>query len=213
VVAVYNGSSTPLPDVLITVPDYLSGFRPAGADQVFITARWGVTPTASGAAVNGAIASDPLLAVTTVASYKASLKSQVNTVLALVDTLLGLAILIALVGIANTLSLSVLERTSESAVLRAIGMTRSQLRLMLLAEALLMALLGITVGVCLGAAFGWVMVHAFITSTGGTGVVSIPFAQIALYVVIGAAAALLAAVLPSRRAARTSVVSALAAGQ
>jgi predicted lysophospholipase L1 biosynthesis ABC-type transport system permease subunit len=71
-------------------------------------------------------------------------------VLALFTVLLGLAIAIALVGIANTLSLSVIERTAESAVLRAIGMTRSQMRFMLLAEALLMALAGIAVGVFAG---------------------------------------------------------------
>lgn len=214
VAAVYKQSSgSPLPDVLINVPDFQSMFHPAGADAVYIDAASGVTPAVSSAAVNAATASDPLLTVYTVASYKAQLNSRVGTVLALFSVLLGLAIAIALVGIANTLSLSVIERTAESAVLRAVGMTRGQLRAMLLAEALLMALLGIALGVGLGATFGWVMVHAFILSTGGTGVLSIPFARIALYVVIGAVAAVAAAVLPSRRAARTSVVSALAAGQ
>jgi len=214
VAAVYDaGGSSPLPDMLINVPDFQRAFHPAGADEVYIDAASGVTPAASAAAVNSAVASDPLLVVYTSASYKAELNSRVNTVLALFTVLLGLAIAIALVGIANTLSLSVIERTSESAVLRAVGMTRGQLRSMLLAEALLMGLLGIALGVGLGATFGWVMVHAFILSTGGTGVLSIPFARIGLYALIGALAAVAAALLPSRRAARTSVVSALAAGQ
>lgn len=214
VAAVYVAErDSPLPDVLINVSDFQRAFHPAGADAVYIDAASGVTPAVSSAAVNAATASDPLLTVETVASYKAQLNSRVDTVLALFSVLLGLAIAIALVGIANTLSLSVIERTAESAVLRAVGMTRGQLRAMLLAEALLMALLGIALGVGLGATFGWVMVHAFIASTGGTGVLSIPFARLALYAAIGAAAAVAAAVLPSRRAARASVVAALTAGQ
>jgi putative ABC transport system permease protein len=214
VVAVYNaGGSSPMPDVLISEPDYLRAFHPAGPDEVYIDGASGVTASASAAAVGEAVASDPLLEVNTLASYKASLNSRVNTVLALFDVLLGLAIAIALVGIANTLSLSVIERTAESAVLRAVGMTRGQLRAMLLAEALLMALLGICLGVGLGATFGWVMVHAFILSADGTGVLSIPFAQLGIYVAVGAAAAVAAAVLPSRKAARASVVAALAGAQ
>ena len=77
--------------------------------------------------------------------------------------------LIALLGISNTLSLSVLERTRESALMRALGLTRGQLRRMLLTEALLMAALAIVLGVGLGVTFGVVMVHAFILSTAGQG--------------------------------------------
>jgi putative ABC transport system permease protein len=80
---------------------------------------------------------------------------------------------------------------------------------MLLVEALLMALLGVTLGLCLGAGFGTAMVNAFIKSAGG-GVVSIPYSRIALYLVLGACAGLLAAVLPARRAARASVVAGMA---
>jgi ABC-type antimicrobial peptide transport system permease subunit len=112
-------------------------------------------------------------------------------------------------GISNTLTLSVIERTRESALMRALGLTRGQLRRMLLTEALYMALLAVVLGVGLGAAFGWAMVDAFIKSAGG-GVISIPFAEIGLFVVIGAVAALLAAVLPARRAAQVSIVGAMA---
>jgi putative ABC transport system permease protein len=207
--AVYNGAGTLMPDVLVSVPDFNRGFRPAGAQEVLVNGASGVSTAASRAAVDAAVASDPLLAVSTVADYKAALSAQVNQVLALFGALLGLAILIALLGISNTLTLSALERTRESALMRALGLTRGQLRLMLLAEALFMALLAAVLGIGLGAAFGWAMVQAFIKSA-DAGVISIPFAEIGLFVVAGAVAALAAAVLPARRAARVSVVTALA---
>ena len=165
---------------------------------------------ASRAAVDAATASDPLLVVNTIADYKATLAGRVNQILALFGALLGLAVLIALLGISNTLSLSVIERTRESALMRALGLTRGQLRRMLLTEALLMAAMAIALGAGLGVGFGVVMVHAFVQSTDGQGLLSIPYAQIALYALIGAGAALAAAVLPARRAARTSMISAMA---
>jgi putative ABC transport system permease protein len=209
VVAAYHSSNGPLAGVLLSLPDYLSGFHPQGAQAVFINGRHGVSTAAARTAVTRAAASDPLLQETTVADYRSQLASRVNNTLALFSLLLGLAILIALLGITNTLTLSVLERTRESALLRALGLTRGQLRAMLLTEALLMALLGVGLGVALGAGFGWAMVHAFIKSA-GAGVFSVPYERIAIYVAIGAAAGVLAAVLPARRAARTSVVSAMA---
>jgi putative ABC transport system permease protein len=209
VVAVYRGENSPLPSVLLAAADYLRDFRPDGAQAVYVNQRRGAGAAAARAAVTAATAADPLLQVGTVADHRSQLTSRVNQILGLFSVLLGLAILIALLGITNTLTLSVLERTRESAVLRALGLTRSQLRGMLLAEALLMALLGGVLGVALGAGFGWAMVHGFITSAAG-GVFSVPVARIALYVVIGAVASVAAAVLPARRAARASVVSALA---
>jgi putative ABC transport system permease protein len=209
VVAVYQGANSPLPSVLLAAPDYLRGFRPAAAQAVYLNAAPGASVPRARAAVYRATATDPLLQVTTVADYTSTLSSRVNQVLALFAVLLGLAILIALLGIANTLSLSVIERTRETALLRALGLTRGQLRRMLLVEALLMALLGVAVGVALGTGFGWAMTDAFIRSAGG-GVFSVPYARIGLYVVLGAAAGAAAALLPARRAAATSVVAAMA---
>lgn len=210
VVAVYRSAGTPLPAVLISLPDYQRGFAPLGAQSVMANAAPGVTPAAALAAVNAAIASDPLLQANTIADYTSSLSTRINEVLGLVSALLALAILIAIIGIANTLSLSVIERTQESALLRALGLTKGQLRQMLLTESLLMALLGGLIGVSLGTIFGWAMVHGFIKSA-GDGVFSVPYALLATYLVLGALAGLLAAVLPARRATRTSVIAAIAA--
>jgi putative ABC transport system permease protein len=210
VAAVYNSAGLAMPDVLLSVGDYQHAFVPAGANEVFINAAPGTAVAASRAAVDTATASDPLLTVATLADYKASLSGRVDEILTLFGVLLGLAVLIALLGMSNTLSLSVLERTRESALMCALGLTRGQLRLMLLTEALLMAALAIVLGTALGVAFGAVMVHGFILSTGGQGVLSLPYTSIALYALTGVAAALAAAVLPARRAARTSVVAAMA---
>jgi len=210
VTAVYDSAGLPLPDVLMSVGDYTRAFRPAGADMVFANRAPGASVAASRAAVEAAAASDPLLVVNTVAGYKASLAGRVNEILTLFGTLLGLAVLIALLGISNTLSLSVIERTRESALMRALGLTRGQLRRMLLTEALLMAALAIVLGAGLGVTFGVVMVHAFVQSTDGQGLLSIPYSHITLYAAIAVGAALAAAALPARRAARTSVVSAMA---
>jgi putative ABC transport system permease protein len=206
---VYRGAGGLLPDVLLSVPDFTRGFRPTGAQEVLINGASGVSTATSRRAVETVIASDPVLTINTLADYRSALSSAVNGLIALFGILLGLALLIALFGISNTLTLSVIERTRESALLRALGLTRGQLRQMLLTEALYMAMIAVVLGGGLGTAFAWTLVNSFLRSSGG-GVISIPFAEIAVLVVVGAVAALLAAVLPAQRAARVSAVAAMA---
>jgi putative ABC transport system permease protein len=152
IVAVYNAAThkSPIPPVIISTTDFARGFPAVGATEAVIDAAPGVSTARSRAAVAAAIASDPLLTMSTLADYKASLDSGVDSIIDLVGALLGLAILIALFGISNTLTLSVIERTPESALLRALGLTRGQLRGMLFAEALLMAALSVLLGASLG---------------------------------------------------------------
>ena len=211
VVAVYNSGTyqSPLPAVLISAADYLRGYRPSGPDMVVVDAASGVSTATSRAVVTNAIASDPLLEVDTAADYKAQLDHSVDTILEMFAALLGLAILIALFGISSTLTLSVIERTRESALLRALGLTRGQLRRMLLCEAALMAALAAVLGIGLGSAFGLAMVRALSTRANGRILLSVPYTQLALYALISACAGLLAAIMPARRAARTSVVTAM----
>jgi putative ABC transport system permease protein len=149
--AVYNRGRSVLPDVLLSISDYTRWFQPAGAQWVFINGASGVSTAASRAAVNAAAASDPLLTVSTDADYRAALASSVNQILALFGALLAVAILIALFGISNTLTLSVIERTRESALMRALGLTRGQLGRMLLTEALYMAMLAVVLAAVLPA--------------------------------------------------------------
>lgn len=123
--------------------------------------------------------------------------------------LLAVAVVIAVVGIANTLSLSVVERTRESGLLRALGLQRGQLRRMLAVEAVLLAVAGTLVGVLAGLLFGWAGASAAITAAGESLVLDVPWSQLAAVLGGAVVAGLLASVLPARRAARTAPVAAL----
>lgn len=118
--------------------------------------------------------------------------------------------MIALVGIANTLGLSVLERGREHALLRALGVTRRQLRRMLATEAALLALVATVLGTVLGAVFAWAGVRALVVPALEDAGLVLPWGQLGLVVAGATAAGLLAAVLPARRAARTPPAQGLA---
>ena len=134
-----------------------------------------------------------------------------DRLLAMTTMLLAVAVLIALVGVGNTLGLSVLERTRESALLRALGLHRRQLRWMLAIEAALLSLSGAAAGIAAGTFFGWVGNHAV---SAQLNLENIQFAmsapQTLAVTVVAVAAGVLASVLPGRRAARSTPVEALA---
>lgn len=132
----------------------------------------------------------------------------INSMMALLVGLLAVAVLIALIGVANTLSLSVIERTRESATLRAIGMTRGQLRRSLSVEALLIALVSGVSGIVLGTLFGWLGSY-IVFSMLGTIVLPFEWVTNGLVLLVAALAALMASVFPARRALRTPPVEAL----
>jgi putative ABC transport system permease protein len=140
---------------------------------------------------------------------RADYESTIDTLLAIVVGLLGVAVLIALIGVANTLSLSVLERRRESATLRAIGLSRRQLRLSLGLEGMLIAGVGALLGAVLGLVYGWAG-SAIVFGTLGDVRLAVPWDDLAVLIAVAVAAGLLASVLPARRAARTSPVAALA---
>ncbi|HEX8803271.1 MAG TPA: FtsX-like permease family protein, partial [Acidimicrobiales bacterium] len=143
--------------------------------------------------------------------YAASLTQGLDMMLGIVYVLLALAIVIALMGIANTLSLSVHERRRELGVLRAVGQTRGQLRAMVRWESVLIAVFGTVGGLGLGVFLGWAMVRAA-ASASGLGSFTAPVGQLAVVLVAGAVAGVLAGLRPARRAARLDVLDAIAAG-
>ncbi len=145
-------------------------------------------------------------------SQRDQMQSIVDTMLWVVLAMLAMAVVIAIIGIGNTLGLSVLERTQESGLLRALGLTRRQLRAMIGWEALMLAAVGTLLGVALGIAYGVAGIHALLAVAGGADItvaVAIPWARLAAVVVLALAAGWLAAIAPARRAARISPASAL----
>jgi len=136
---------------------------------------------------------------------------QIDVMTAAVVAMLGIGVVIALVGIGNTLGLSVLERVREHAVLRALGLTRRQMRAMLASEAVLLATVTGLLGVALGAAYAWVGVKTVIGTVTDDVAVQLPLGQLALVVLAAAAAGLVACVLPARRAAQVAPAAGLTA--
>jgi putative ABC transport system permease protein len=135
---------------------------------------------------------------------------QLDVLTGAVVGLLGIAVVIALVGIANTLGLSVLERGRENALLRALGLTRRQLRATLAIEAVLLSVAATMIGTILGVTFAWAGVQALIRPVLDGAPLVFPMGQLALVVVVSGVAGLLAGVLPARRAARVAPAAGLA---
>ena len=141
---------------------------------------------------------------------RTQIMSAMDIVLAVTVGLLGVAVVIAVVGVGNALSLSVLERVRENALLRALGLRRGQQRSMLAIEALLIASVAGALGIALGVAYAWfgirtLAVEEFVT----TPMVQIPGIQLAAVFVVAAVSGLIACVLPARRAARISPAAGL----
>jgi putative ABC transport system permease protein len=142
------------------------------------------------------------------AQFESDQKHAINQELGLVYVLLALAIVVALIGIVNTLMLSVFERTHEIGLLRAVGMKRRQVRAMLRAESVIVALFGAVVGVVIGTGLGIALAASL--RENGVASLSVPVASLLAFVVLSALLGLGAATWPARRAARLDVLAAIA---
>ncbi|MEE1649624.1 FtsX-like permease family protein [Brachybacterium sp. J144] len=134
-----------------------------------------------------------------------------DVLLGITVALLAVAVLVALVGVANTLSLGVVERTGENALLRALGTTRRQMRAMLGWEGVLLAAVGAVLGLLIGSLYGVLGIIAILGSTYPVSI-TIPWDRLVIVLLLALAAGALASVLPGRAAARTAPAAALAAG-
>ncbi|GAA1888781.1 ABC transporter permease [Streptantibioticus ferralitis] len=175
---------------------------------VAVSFRPGVSAADGKAAVEHTAASYGNPTVQTRAEYAKSSASGINTMLTLVYALLALAVVIALLGITNTLTLAVYERTRELGLLRAVGQTRAQLRAMVRWESVLVAAFGTVGGLGLGAFLGWALVRAA-DATGATAF-AIPPVQLVVVLLVGLVAGVVAGLRPARRAARLDVLRAVA---
>ena len=138
----------------------------------------------------------------------ADLEGQIDALLQLIFALLFLAIIIAILGITNTLALSIIERTREIGLLRAVGMTRRQTRRMVRWEGVIIALFGAVMGTGIGLFLGWAVVLALADE--GLGSFTIPWGQIAVLVVASGVAGVVASIYPARKASRMNVLDAIA---
>jgi putative ABC transport system permease protein len=176
---------------------------------VLVSGTEGVSSTQLQSAVDSVARTygDPL--VQTRAEYVDESTAFVDTLLGIVYVMLFLAIVIALMGIANTLSLSIHERVRELGLLRAVGQTPRQMRSMIRWESILVAILGTVVGLVVGVFFGWALISAASTENFPT-TVALPTGLLITVLVVGIGAGLLAAIRPARRAGRLDVLSAIA---
>jgi putative ABC transport system permease protein len=159
-------------------------------------------------AVDRVVEDFPNVKVRDQAELREEQERQVDQLLGLVTALLALAIVIALLGIVNTLALSVIERTRELGLLRAVGLSRRQTRSMVRWESVIIALFGGVLGLGVGALFGCALVAALADE--GLGELAFPMRRLVVFLALAGIAGILAAVGPARRAARLNVLEAIA---
>jgi putative ABC transport system permease protein len=124
-----------------------------------------------------------------------------------VYVLLLLSVIISLFGIVNTLGLSIYERVRELGLLRAVGMSRRQVKRMIRVEAVIIAVLGAVLGLAIGILFGWAMQQAL--KDLGINTLTIPVGQLVAMLVVAALLGVVAAIYPARRAAKLNVLEAI----
>jgi putative ABC transport system permease protein len=199
--------AAPSPRYFLGTPAFDANFTIRYDSQVFVKKAPTVTTAAALAAVRKIANRYSGTTVMDQTAYKQARAKTIQQELALVYALLALAILIALLGIGNTLALSIFERTRELGVLRAVGMTRKQLRATIRWESVIIALQGTFLGLLIGVFFGWALVLAM--KNQGITVFSVPVVSLIVVVALAALAGLVAAIPPSRRAAKLNILKAV----
>ncbi|MET9571388.1 ABC transporter permease [Streptomyces virginiae] len=176
--------------------------------MMLATAKDGQSDAAAYKSVKAALSAYPQYVVRNQADYKQALKDQVGQLLNMVYGLLGLAIIVAVLGVVNTLALSVVERTREIGLMRAIGLSRRQLRRMIRLESVVIALFGALLGLGLG--MGWGATAQQLLALEGLKVLEIPWPTIIGVFAASAFVGLFAALVPAFRAGRMNVLNAIA---
>jgi putative ABC transport system permease protein len=207
VLAVYEDSSV-LGNWVIDLDTYQENFTENLDVYVAATTAEGVEPAAARAAIESVVADFPELRVQDRTQFRKDQESQLDQLLLVVNVFLALAIVIAFIGIMNTLALSVFERTRELGLLRAVGMARRQVRRMIRLEAVIVAVFGALLGVVVGVLFGVSVTVALPDDLVDT--VAVPVAQLVIIVVLAGLVGVVAALWPAWRAGRLDVLTAIA---
>ena len=182
-------------------------FQVAQPSQAFVKVKDGTSVDKVESQVKDLLADSPEVTVQNQADYIDQISGQFQTILNFVQILLALAILIAILGIINTLALSVIERTRELGLLRAIGLRRSQTTRMITVESIVISVFGALLGIVVGVGFGAVVVRAL--KSEGLGKFALPWTQIVTYLVLSVFVGVIAALLPALRAVRLNVLAAI----
>jgi putative ABC transport system permease protein len=187
----------------------LERHAPGGQDSaVYVNASPGTSADDLRANLEGTLDPYPQVDVRDIADYKELVRDQIAVLLYLVYALLGLAIIIAVLGVVNTLALSVVERTREIGLLRAIGLARRQLRRMIRLESVVIAVFGAVLGLALGLVWGVCIQQ--VLALQGMQAFAIPWTTLIAVVIGSAVVGVVAALLPALRASRMNVLAAIA---
>ena len=174
---------------------------------VYVGRAQGADSAAVLSGIDAVLADLPTVSVKDQNEFAQEQRAPVDQLLGIIYALLGLAVIIAVLGIVNTLALSVIERTREVGLLRAVGMSRRQLRSMIRLESVAISVLGAVLGIGLGLIFGISLQRAI--SDEGITVLNVPLTQLLIFVLLAGVVGVLAAVWPARRAARMDVLRAI----
>ncbi|MGH8978832.1 MAG: ABC transporter permease [Acidimicrobiia bacterium] len=209
--AVYEGSEVGnTGDFVISIDAFDEHFLPQQRLDFIVLGRYapGVTPEDARAAIEPLLEPYPTMELQSNAEYRELQEQSIDQVVNIIYVLLALAVVIALIGIANTLALSIYERTRELGLLRAVGMSRSQVRSTVRWESVIIAVLGSLLGLVIGLFFGWAAVRA-VREEGFTEFAVAPM-QLLLVVVLAVLGGVIFAMFPARRAARLDILQAIA---
>jgi putative ABC transport system permease protein len=207
VVAVYDGNGWLTDDFVLSTRQQAAFSGPQLLTAALVTVAAGSDVESVKRAVAKALAGHPDATVMNQGEFEKSASGLIDSLLTFVTVMLLLAVLIALLGIVNTLALSAFERTRELGLLRAVGMTRGQVRSMVRWESVVISLIGALTGAALGVGMGLALAQAL--KDQGITAISVPVPQLALYVGLAAVAGVLAALGPARSAAKVDVLRAV----
>jgi putative ABC transport system permease protein len=192
---------------LISLSTYDRGFTQHLDFQVYVKAAKGADLDAVSTGLQKSLVDYPTADVLDQAEYKRSISDQLNQFVVIVFILLALSVIIALFGVANTLLLSIHERTREIGLLRAVGMTRAQIRSAVRWESVIMAVLGVLIGLFLGVVFG-VLIMRSLHDDGFTKTV-VPVGSLVFITVVGIVFGVLAGIRPASKAAKLNMLQAI----
>lgn len=208
VVAVYAVAGTVPGTRIVSLETYENNFVEVADSELAVLLAQGVSLQEGKDAIGKVLEEFPNVRIQDPSDLRAEAEDQLGGLLSFIQALLGLAIVIAVLGITNTLSLSIIERTREIGLLRAVGMSRRQIRKVVRWEAVIIAVFGGLVGVLVGLGFARAVVAALAEQ--GFTEFAIPAMEIGVWLLAAAFAGIIAAVLPAWRASRLDVLESIA---